>query len=264
MRKKFLLAFIVSLICILACACGGSTSESDSSSKSDTTVDSIDLTYDEGNLKYVGFEKAVPELTEEENAYVFIFDFTNTQDSAAQCQSVFKIQYFQNGAELTNNASWDSRGGDQYELVNAFFSEALNGGTIRFGQLVIPKDSSPITVMATRNGAEDTVQMMEVDIESVAVNNSTSESVDVADIDSMLQGEWSNGTGTLRFDNGSVYALDNGTEVMSGEYTINTDESNIVGVFHASDADVKMTIPYFVEDGVLHIHNNKGEEMTRV
>ena len=94
-----------------------------------------------------------------------------------------------------------------------------------------------------------------------ADNNST-DSLDTSEIDSMLQGDWSYGSNAFSFNDGSLSILENGSEVMSGDYTINTNESNIVGTIHASDRDVKITLPYSLEDGVLHIQNNKGEELT--
>lgn len=144
------------------------TSESSSSQAAeyDPKVSSIDLTLDGGNIRYDHFEQANAELTEEEGALVFVFDFTNAKSTPAMCQSTFRIQFFQNGAELNGNTTYSSSGGEQYELVHASFNEAMKDGTVRFGKIVVPKDDSPVTVMVSPNGAtlEDNYQTMEVPI----------------------------------------------------------------------------------------------------
>lgn len=261
-----------------------------SEAQEDPMVETIDLTYDEGSLKYVGFEKANEGLTEEENALVFKFDFTNNQTKPAQCQQVFRIQFFQNGAELTNSASWSSNGGDQYELVGAFYSSAMKGGTVTFGLIALPKDNSPITIMASHNigiGTSDDYQMMEVDISSdgAAVEESPEEAeADAAEdsedneesadsgpsadeIDEMLQGEWrleDGAGGTFYFDNGEITTSSQGME-LNGTYEVNMDNSCIDAHFTANDGQkVTAHIPYkFDDDGNLVLMNNKNVEMTK-
>ena len=145
--------------------------EAPETTKSDPKNSTIDLSCDEGKISYVRFEKAHPVLTDDDNddALVFVFEFTNYQSSPAQVQSAFDIDFYQNGAELTDSLSytsgWDDEAKDQYDLVHAFFNNALKDGTVTFGCLVQPKDDSPITINVTaNNGDEDANQMMEVDI----------------------------------------------------------------------------------------------------
>ena len=59
----------------------------------------------------------------------------------------------------------------------------------------------------------------------------------------------------------NVEITQNGEEMLSGEYTVNYDTSEIDGVFHASDKDTTIHLPFEVKDGTLHIYNNNGEEM---
>ena len=90
-------------------------------------------------------------LTSADNAYVFVFEFTNLRSEPAQAQNIFQIQFFQNSVEIRDSGSWSSNGGDQYDLVSAYFNEALQGGTITFGRIFVPANDSPVTIMVKRN-----------------------------------------------------------------------------------------------------------------
>ena len=79
-------------------------------------------------------------------------------------ESSFWIQYFQNGAEFTTASSWNSAAKEQYELVNAYFNEAMKDGTIRFGQIIVPKDDSTVTVMAKEQFKQDHYETIEVNL----------------------------------------------------------------------------------------------------
>lgn len=125
----------------------------------------IDYTLDGGNVRFNHVEKANAQLTSEDNVLLFVFDFTNAMSDPAEFQRVFRVQYFQNGTELTNNLPYSTAGGEQYDLVQAFFNSAMKGGTVTFAQIVAPKDDSPITVMIRPNGgfySQDEYKMMEV------------------------------------------------------------------------------------------------------
>ena len=63
------------------------------------------------------------------------------------------------------------------------------------------------------------------------------------------------------FENGAATVSQNGVEILSGEYTVNNDTSEIDCVYHASDGDTKIHLPFKVEGGELHLYNNQGEEL---
>lgn len=268
--KKVFTYLIVVLMTFLLCACSSSGQSANggiaTSEKQDydPMVETIDFTNEKGSLKYVGFEKANSELTDYDNALLFIFEFTNHQTKPSQCQNVFWIQFFQNGKELTNNASYSGKGGSHYELVSNYFSEALKDGTVRFARIVIPEDDSVITISAEIQGSanQNDYQMMEVDISGSG--SSSSSSVSSNDIDDLLYGEWTldGSDGSFFFDHGDV-TLTSGSQILSGTYEISTEESAVKCVFKASDGNVKATIPFTYENGTLKVYNNKNQEMTK-
>ncbi len=309
-KRRVLLGQAVAVAIAILTACGGSNTQTattastgniaadsaenpaDAAEKQETNqmVEKIDLSIDEGTLKYVGFEKAKEGLTEAENALVFMFDFTNNQAKPSQSQSVFRIQFFQNGAELVNNASWSGKGGDQYELVNAYFSDAMKGGTVSFGMIVLPKDDNPITIMVSRNGSlsDDQYQMMEVNISDTNADTSAmaeapvKEMADAVDqseeaeetvttiseeeIEEQLQGEWQlpNGGGTFYFEDGEMTVSSQGM-ILSGPYEVNLENTCIDAHFESNDGKIStIHLPYkFDEDGNLILLNNRGVEITK-
>lgn len=296
--KKVLTSVLVAAVTFSMCACGGNAASApsettaaeaseeavkeetsaeasseeteESSEEYDPMVESIDLALEKGAIKYVGFEKANDKLTDADNALVFKFEFTNFQTKPAQTQSVFAIKFYQNGAELSENASYSSGGGDQYTLVKDFFSEALKDGTVTFGQIVLPKDDSPITVMVRRNGgtgSDDDYQMMEVDISDQAAageNGGDAAAADVSaeEIQEALQGTWAISNGSFSFDNGNVTCLTAG-QVLSGTYEINTAESLIDAEFNATNGNVTIKLPYTYENGEMTVFNNRGEALEK-
>ena len=316
--KRVLLGQMIAIAMVVLTACGGNTAQTTTTAsteessvdaeddkaevseqtaeavsetqEADPMVETIDLSFDEGTLKYVGFEKANEGLTEAANALVFKFDFTNNQAKPAQSQSVFKIQFFQNGAELTNHASYSGKGGEQYELVYAYFSDAMKGGTVSFGMIVLPKDDSPITIMVSRNGglADDQYQMMEVnisdnDVDYTAMEEAPVEEVeDAADqsgeaeetgtilseeeIDELLQGEWElpDGGGTFYFEDGEMTVSSQGM-ILVGPYEVNLENTCIDAHFKSNDGQVStIHLPYkFDDDGNLILMNNHGGEIKK-
>ena len=238
---------------------------SDMSATDPAMVESIDFALDDGAIKYIGFEKANEKLTDEKNALVFKYEFTNYQVKPSQVQNVFVIKYYQNGAELSDRASWSSTGGDQYILVSDFFSEALKDGTVTFGQIVVPKDTTPVTIMVRRNGgsdSEDSYQMMEVDISDSDSKNDTVTDVSSETIQGALQGTWSMPNGSFAFDNGDIICLSAG-QILNGTYDINTAESVIDADFTATNGTVTIHLPYKYENGELTVFNNAGEALTK-
>ena len=235
----------------------------------DPMVDVIDLTFDEGNLKYVGFEKANDALTDEDGVLLFKFEFTNEQAKPSPATSVFWIQFFQNGTELKKNMPYSSKGGDQYDLCNAYYSDAMKGGTVSFALLVQPKDDSPITVMVSRNGGRSTdpYQMMEVDLtaEAQETEEEPADEVSVEEIEELLQGTWTlGGTNRFIFDGGDLTVESNG-QVLSGTYEVNQETACIDGHFDTNDGKtVTIHLPYkFDEDGRLVLMNNGNQELVK-
>ncbi|MBQ3085949.1 MAG: DUF5067 domain-containing protein [Clostridia bacterium] len=196
--KKWIAILLAVLMCVLLCACGSDKKDdvaadadasvaatnavtedsTEAATEEETTAEpenkTIDLTTDNGSIQYLGFEKANEGLTEDANAIVVKFRFTNKQPMPAQCQSAFVIKFYQAGAQVDNAGSYSSKGGDQYELVGAFFNEALNGGSVEFGKIVSLKDDSPVTIMVSDRSDSSVYQMMEFDL------NGTQEEADAA------------------------------------------------------------------------------------
>lgn len=248
------------------------------------SVDSpIDLKLEDGELMFVRVEKANENLTDFDNALVFVYEFTNLRDEPTDSQRVFWANYYQNGTEITNNAVYYSNGGDQYDLIGAFYNTALKGGTVTYGQIVIPKDDSPITVYAHPNGSpadESNSQYMVVSFgDAAAANNagdnaSASESPDTApaapsytadDIDAALQGSWTpaaNTGATVTFDNGSAMMQGPGVMLL-GTYEIDMENSIVSFAFEATDGTATATQPFMYENGVLRLFDKEGNEFTK-
>lgn len=234
----------------------------------DPNVKSIDLTLEKGSIRFDHVEKANQELTDSDKALIFVFEFTNEQDIPAQAQSAFRFQFFQNGAELTNNLTYNSRGGDQYELVGAFFNDAMKGGTVTFGKIVEPKDDSPITIMVSPNGAalEDNYQMMEVAIDGSENAEDDSADVSAEDIVAALQGTWQMGDdGTCTFDKDTV-TLANDQATVSGTYDLNLDKSAIIGHLQATDGTVDFALLYDYDGKTVRVFRDidKKDELTKL
>ena len=274
---KNLLAVLLVLSMLLALAACGAAPAADTAPAEETVVeeapaeesydpmvDCIQMDNDEGALTFLRVEPAHEALTEEENDYVFVFDFTNKMSKPDQCQTVFQIQFFQNGVELTNNTSWWSDGGEQYDLCGAYFNDVMQGGTVTFGRIVIAEDNSPITVMVTyKNGGEDDYQMMEVALDAAPAEDASAASdIPAEAIEEQLKGTWSLPGGSFSFDNGDTTVL-LGTSVISGTYTINTADCTIDASYQAVDGTVSIHLPYTCDDGVLCLYNNDGQALTK-
>ena len=180
MKKQSIARFgktILSLLlaaALLACASCKKAQTANTDGSGETTaakkeivpakVDSIDLEYDEGILKYVRFEKASAHLTTKPRAYLFVFEYTNKQETPSQMQGTFRLNFYQNGVEV-DQISGVSNAGEQSDLLDAFFKEALQNGKITFAKLVQLVDDSPVTIYAKhKDEAKHTSQMMEVDL----------------------------------------------------------------------------------------------------
>lgn len=275
MLKKLFLMAAAGAFSLTLCACGGSGAGGEGSSAStegtqaeeyDPMVDSIDLSLEKGEVRFVRAEKANAELTDSSSALVFVFEFTNKQSAPAQVQSVFQFQFFQNGAELSDNLSYSSTGGEQYELVSSFFDDAMKDGTVTFGRLVEPEDDSPVTIMVNPNGAplEDNYQTMEFDIADLDGSPVETASASPEQINAMLQGSWSvEGSGTFTFDRGIV-TVDAPGAAMAGTYEVDTASSTIVGNLETADGTVRITIPYEYDGTVLKVFNNRNVEMIKM
>ena len=140
-----------------------------------STSEIIDFTLDYGNVKYVGFEKASKELTDQDNVYLAIFDFTNYAADPARLTTHFWMESYQNGAQLhTDGLSYSMNDKEQYELVsNQYNASALPNGTFRFAVMVPVKDESPVTLLVKENGGTSgKYQTMEVSLDGKALSES--------------------------------------------------------------------------------------------
>jgi len=270
-KKKFTAILALTLVLVFTACGGGGESSSNSQGSGNTGAAMMGkgadlMSVDKAEIKYVGIQKADPQLTEADNDYVFVFDYTNHSDEAAEVQNFFNVKFFQNGAELNNSNAYNSAAKEQYDLCSAFFNEALKDGTVRFGMIASPNDSSPVTVMVEEKYNDDNKVMIEVNLSDGSVSSNSSNGsegdVSVSDIDAMLQGDWIPvGGGVFHFENGETYVTNNEDSYYSGEYTINTDTSEIECIMHAADQDLKVRLPYELKDGNLIIYNNRGEAM---
>jgi len=281
--KKTLSAVLSMVLALGLAACGSSTSagapadpaagqaaETSGEAAPAQSSGASELAVAEGTLKYTGFEKQNAELTDESKALVFYFDYTNLTNEVKEVQNTFYIQFFQNGVELSKNPSYSSKGGEQYELVGAYFNDVLKNGTVHFGRIVVPEDDSPITVMLSSKGEDKTNTMFEVNISggegtaAAAEPEAAAVTISAEDLDGLLQGTWklSDNTGEMAFDNGSM-VISGGGQMMDGNYEISTEESAVKGTFEVDGKTLVITIPYTYEDGVLKIFNNRNVELIK-
>ncbi len=246
--------------------------------EADPYVTSIDLTTQAGNLKYVKFEPAAEGLitpysgSEQsfEFSYVFSFAFKNFNAKPSQCQDAFQIQFFQNGVELDDNYPYSSKGGKQYELVSAYFNNAMKDGTVTFGKIVVGTDDSPITIMVSEKGNNDNYQMQEVSLTDNVDKQETdaktdSPAVSEEKVDEALQGVWNlSGQGTFTFLDGDFSLFINeANQTLSGTYSVNLDDSKVDATVSASDGQVNIHFPFTYENGVLTLKNNQGEALVK-
>ncbi len=267
--KRIAALTITTLFAVSLYACGTNGSEQTSSNESSDAqteefnpeVENIDFSLEGGNLKYDHVEKANAQLTDSANALVFVFNYTNEQDKPASVQSTFSIKFFQNGAELSDNPSYSSGGGEQYKLVGAFFDSALKDGTVTFGRLVLPKDNSPVTIMVSPNDSSSKeYQTMEVTIDSLEQG---SKSITPEEVNAALQGKWSLASGGAFEFNNESFICETPQGNLSGSYEVDVEESSIVGKMNASNGTVTINLPFEYENGTLKLFNNKGEEFIK-
>lgn len=272
-------ALLLSGLLLTACAsCGGRTQQTAAEQSSNETeaaadaashqVDSINLELDEGILQYVRVEKADKEVTEEPNAYLFVFEYTNKQAEPSQAQDTFRIQYFQNGTEV-NEANGFTVAGEQGQLANAFFNNALQGGKVTFGRIVLLNDESPVTVYAKRNvGDTDEYQMMEVAIDGASAGDTADSQAAAAaptaeQVEAALQGTWIlQGSNYFTFENGNI-SIVSGSAALNGTYEINLEDGTVDGRLQATDGVSRIHMPYQYDNGILTLYNNAGEALVR-
>ena len=176
--KKLFIMFMALSLSLTICSCGAKQSEINANNRTTVTesperASSIDFEVDDGKIKYVGFEKADPELTTQENVILLKFEYSNKQSSPSTYQSTFGIQCFQNSVEITNSSiSYSSKAKEQYELCSNAMASVMTGGTLVFGKLVQVKDNSPLTVIVSeRKSSNKNTQSMEIDLSADADNS---------------------------------------------------------------------------------------------
>ena len=175
--KKFLSILIAIIMCCSFFGCSsnepGSTPVTDTDTKTEVETfplsKEINLTTDKGTITFDGFELAKPSLTDDV-CVMLKFTFTSKTDLPSQCQKAFSFRFFQNKIETDTASSWNSTGGEQYELCSNYFLEAMSGGSISFGRPVKVKNNSPITLIVNESGNADNFQAIEIDISSLEIN----------------------------------------------------------------------------------------------
>ncbi len=173
--KKILALFLAAIMLFALCACSKDGDPTNADSDKTTTEkaeekepESIDLETDTGKVKYIGIEKANEELTDSfNNPYIVIFEYTNLSDETQDGVNAFTYEYYQNAVQLNYNGSFSSRGGEQYELCSAGFTKVMNGGTVKFAQIIDLTDESPVTVIVKEKGVSDgKSQTMVIDLKN--------------------------------------------------------------------------------------------------
>ena len=98
--------------------------------------------------------------------------------------------------------------------------------------------------------------------DSSTKGDSSAEPGSAEEIDALLQGTWSReGSGLMTFENSTckITDKDSGSNVMEGEYTIDTEQSEVVVVTDTTDkGKVGVHFPYTLEGGQLTISDRKG------
>lgn len=235
-------------------------------------MDTINYETDKGIISYTGYEFAEWDLiennqglAEDDQVLILKFDFTNKQAKPAQVQSAFDIQAFQNGVEIKGSLSWSS-GGSQYSLISNYFSDVLKDGTVSFGSMFPLEDSSPVTIMVSeKDGDENAYQMMTIDIEQD--DTAGASSITEAQVEKMLQGSWvinssAGGSGTFTFNQGSVSVSGDGNQ-MDGTYIIDIDGQKITATFAVTNGNVKIELPFEVDENSLMLFNTEGENLIK-
>ncbi|MCR5161513.1 MAG: hypothetical protein K6C06_07060, partial [Lachnospiraceae bacterium] len=84
------------------------------------------------------------------------------------------------------------------------------------------------------------------------------------EIDAALQGSWTlMEVNQFVFTDDTVVIKKNGEVVLTGTYSVNTDEEEIKCGFVSSNGTVGVGLPYTTEDGVLAIYNDGGEALIK-
>lgn len=126
MKNKF--AVLITVLVLSMTACGENSNQvqvekADQAAANDEMVEKIDYSSEKGAVKYIGFEKADPKLTDDDNddALVFIFEYTNLQNEVKAFWNDFQLKFYQNGHEINEANSYTGYAEKQYELVSSSF-----------------------------------------------------------------------------------------------------------------------------------------------
>lgn len=292
--KKALLASLSLAMALSLSACGGTATDSkpaadtakeEKASEKDTEEDTekkshdvkdIDLTYECGNLKFLGAEKVDsvvlknnPELEADKSVFLK-FQFSSFMDDPERPCDVFFIDAYQNSVEIDALGSCTLvQGNEQSDLLENKTKNVLKDGTINYGIIMKLQDDSPIQVRATPlSGDSDGYQMMELNVADILngkdVNVDTGNgSLSAQDVESQIQGTWLNNGGTMTFDNGNL-VMSNQGQTMNMTYEVKADEKNIIASMTTSEGkEMYITIPYIVENGKVAVMNNNGDVLQK-
>lgn len=264
--KKLLAVILTALTMLSLTACGSSpTADDAANTQSETAKNTADyLDNENGKIKFVGIEKATDKLLIDKdkgkNIWILKFEFTNLQSDPRECQSMFKTQIFQNGVELTDSYSSSSNGGTQYILINNFFTDVMDGGTVTFGRMANLEENKEITIVFTDYANSKNSTKFTVPYPAIA---------DAETVRAALLGSWTIHTtqsdGVFTFNADGTAVITSSSSVINGTYEVNTDLTEITLKILATKSNAVVTshLTYNYENGTLHIYNDNGDEFAK-
>ena len=272
MKNTF--AVLITVLVLSMTACGENSNQvqvekADQAAANDEMVEKIDYSSEKGAVKYIGFEKADPKLTDDDNddALVFIFEYTNLQNEVKAFWNDFQLKFYQNGHEINEANSYTGYAEKQYELVSSSFDTALKGGKVTFGRIVLPEDDSLVTIVLSQNliGNAEIYQMMEIDIATDAGTEEKDSASDEDTIKSALLGTWvhEESGGSFNFTDNGVTLNNGNNAMMKGTYSINLEDKLIECTFDATDGKVGIKMPFEYDNDSLTLKNNHNEELVK-
>ena len=173
-KKKGLVIFMGILLVLLIAVAAYMWINKDGESKGDSDKSSsyeeptLEYVAEKGTLVFAGVEKANEDLTEEENAYVVKFEFTNNDDQPRMGQEIFGVTFAQNDKEDVERPSWSSSGGEQYDWCSELYETVSEGKTTTYAYLVKLKSKKPLTITVKENyNSEAEKKTIEIDVNAL-------------------------------------------------------------------------------------------------
>lgn len=153
------------------------------------------------------------------------------------------------------------------------FTETLDpiDFTVEDGQIVLSGagDAQDGSFAAAADGAENTEDTEAAeDAAGTSEDTANAEAEGTAytaeEIEAALQGSWTlMEVNQFVFSDGTVDIKKNGEVVLTGTYSVNTNEEEIKAGFTASNGNVSVGLPYTTDGGVLTLFNDGGEALIK-